>query len=277
MARWEFPSSDPIDLHVNTVSGSVAIIVAEGGVVTVAAHRTRHESPERFASQDDDFTPDLDVRFTDGRLDIEQPKPRGLHLRSMDIHLLIAVPAQSHCTVRTASASVSCDSDPASLDVRTASGKVEAATVHGPVRVNTASGKIRIDRAEGEAHLNTASGQMQLRYAGGDVTVGSASGEVGIGTAEGSVQVGSASGRVRVGSVARGRTDVNTVSGDVEIKVAPGTGVYLDLGSLTGRVSSELAPSELDAQDANADLHLHCRTVSGSLRIARAASAEMAS
>ena len=52
------------------------------------------------------------------------------------------------------------------------------------------------------------------------------------------------------------------------------TGVFLDLASVTGRVTSDLAASDTDA---NADLHLQCRTVSGSLHVARAASAEMAS
>jgi len=58
------------------------------------------------------------------------------------------------------------------------------------------------------------------------------------------------------------------------VKVVPGTGVFLDLASVTGRVTSGLAPS---GQEGDADLHLQCRTVSGSLHVARAPAAEMVS
>jgi hypothetical protein len=71
--------------------------------------------------------------------------------------------------------------------------------------------------------------------------------------------------------IARGRADLNTVSGAIEVNVAPGTGVFLDLASLTGQVSSDLTASD---QHGDADLHLQCRTVSGALHVTSAASAE---
>jgi hypothetical protein len=52
------------------------------------------------------------------------------------------------------------------------------------------------------------------------------------------------------------------------VAVPPGIGVYLDLSSLSGTVSSELEPSE---QTEGPDMTLQCRTISGDVRISRAA------
>jgi DUF4097 and DUF4098 domain-containing protein YvlB len=274
MPSWEFPTSAPIDLTVSTLTGSVTITAEHTDVVTVIASSKRGQNDHFALADDDDLAGDLTVDFTDGHLDIEQPSQHGLHLRSHDIHLQITVPTQSHCTVRTMAAGVSCEGEVGSLDVKTASGRVAAGSVTGPVNATTMSGQIRLASIAGEAFLNTASGQIQVGHAAGDLSAATASGEVIIGTAGGSVNVKTASGRVRIGCVARGRTDVNTVSGDVEIKVSPGTGVYLDLASVTGRVSSELEPT---GEGDDSQLHLRGRTVTGALNVARATSAEMAS
>ena len=101
-----------------------------------------------------------------------------------------------------------------------------------------------------------------------------ASGDIRVGAADASVTARTASGRVLVLGLASGRADLNSVSGDIEVKVVPGTGVFLDLASVTGRVTSDLLTSD---QGDGAELHLQCRTVSGSVHVARAAAAEMAS
>lgn len=125
-----------------------------------------------------------------------------------------------------------------------------------------------------EASLQSASGRIAVRHAIGDVMARTASGDIRIGTADASVTARTASGRVLVLGLARGRADLNSVSGDIEVKVVPGTGVFLDLASVTGRVTSDLVASD---QGDGAELQLQCRTVSGSVHVARATAAEMAS
>ena len=273
MATWEFPRSEPIDLYVGTASGSVAVTAAPTDLITVRAQRGR-PGGAAAESDADRLADDIIVDYADGRLEISEPEKRGLRWHARDLHVVIAVPGGSSCNIRTASADITCKGEPASLDVRTASGQVSAGAVRGPADIFTMSGDVKVDDVAGEATMHTASGQITLRHAGADVVARTASGDVQVGTADRSVTVRSASGRVRIGSVTRGRTDVNTVSGDVEVKVAQGIGVYLDLASVTGRVSSDLDPTDREGQE---DLHLQCRTVSGSLRVARAVTAEMAS
>jgi DUF4097 and DUF4098 domain-containing protein YvlB len=273
MSTWEFPCSEPVDLRVGIASGTVAITAAPTDAATVRAHRGR-SGAAATSSADDGQADDFIVDFTDGRLEISEPERHGLRWHAKDLHLRISVPDGSRCAVQAASADVTLQGEPGSLDVRTASGSVDAAAVRGPAEILTMSGDIRVRDVTGEATLHTASGRISVRHVEGDVTARTASGDVVIGTAGGSVTARSASGQVLVGGVTRGRTDVNTVSGDVEVKVVQGIGVYLDLASLTGRISSDLEPADEGGQE---NLQLHCRTVSGAIRVVRATAAEMAS
>ena len=66
------------------------------------------------------------------------------------------------------------------------------------------------------------------------------------------------------------RAEIKAASGDISVGVAPGIGVYLDLSSLSGTVSSELEPGE---ETEGADMTLSCRTISGDVQVSRAAPA----
>jgi DUF4097 and DUF4098 domain-containing protein YvlB len=120
------------------------------------------------------------------------------------------------------------------------------------------------------ADLRTVSGDIRIGQVGGDVHARTASGDVNVATAAGSATVTTASGDVRIGGMASGRADVNTASGDVVVGVARDVGVYLDLASLSGSVTSQLEDTE-PSEDVT--LEVRCRSLSGDIRIARASSA----
>ena len=272
MASWEFPCSGAVDVDVRVTSGSVAITAEPTDTCIVDVPGTGPAADEADA---DDLARRITVSFADGKLQvIESDQGHHWRWRGEDLHVAITVPTESRVTVRTASADVRCDGEPGSFDAHTASGNVTVARAGGPARLTTASGKVDIDVAGGELTATTASGQVKVGRAERDVTAKTSSGAVMIGRAEASVSVRSASGQVRINSVTRGLADVNTVSGDIEIKVTPGSGVYLDLASLSGRVSSDLEPTD---QETDADLHVSCRTVSGTLHVATAVAGQMTS
>jgi len=79
--------------------------------------------------------------------------------------------------------------------------------------------------------------------------------------------VRTASGSVAVGSVAGGRTDIESASGNIAAAVAPVTGVYLDLSTLSGTASNELGST---SEDSDVAVTLRCRTLSGNVRVGRA-------
>ena len=236
MPSWEFPGHDPIDLQVRIPAGDIAVSAAATQATTV----TLDGSDRTLAA--------TRVEFDGGTLLIVVPDQSGLS-RDGSLDALIELPAGSSCRIHTASAGVRCTGELAALDVHTASGDVSAERVSGQARVDTASGDVSLDTAA-EAEVESASG---------DVQIGQVSGGVAVRTASGDVQIEAASGH---------RTDINAASGDISVGVAPGIGVYLELSSLSGTVSSELEPSE---QTEGPDMTLQCRTISGDVRISRAA------
>jgi hypothetical protein len=263
MTSWEFPGSEPIDISISIPAGSVAVSAepTEVTAVTLRASRGSRNAEQILA--------DVQVTFDHGRLEIVQPKTRASLLRGhTGLDLTVKAPAGSRCTVRTASADAACVGELAELDAKTASGDVTVASVRGRLQVNTASGDVWIENAGATVDVNTASGDIRVRQAAGDVSVHSASGDVSVGLADSSVDANTASGDVEIGSVAAGRASVKTVSGDSVIGVAAGAGVYLDLSSVTGRITNQLA--ETDGVDDDVALEVTCRSVSGDIRITRA-------
>jgi DUF4097 and DUF4098 domain-containing protein YvlB len=236
MPSWEFPGHDPIDLRVRIPAGDIAVSAA----ATQAAAVTLDGSDRTLAA--------TRVEFEGGTLSIIVPDQSGL-FNDGSVDVVVELPEGSSCRVHTASADIRCTGELAALDVHTASGDVSAERVSGHARVDTASGDVSLGTAA-EAEVESASG---------DVRIGQVSGGAAVRTASGDVQIEAASGP---------RTDVNAASGDISVGVAPGIGVYLELSSLSGTVSSELEPGE---ETGGTDMTLQCRTISGDVRVSRAA------
>lgn len=261
MASWEFPCDGPIDLSANIAAGTVTVSAEPVRVATAVISRSGRDT-------ETDLETEISVDYDAAHLRVTQLKPLGLRLRGHSFDVRITVPIGSNCVVATAAADVTCHGELGSLDVKTASGTVTSDLVRGRADIVTTSGAIRLGEVSGRVSAKTASGMIRLATLADDVDAASVSGDITIGTARACVSAGTASGRIRIENVSRGDTSVKTVSGDVSVAVAPGVGVYLDLSSLTGKVSSDLQPDDEARHDAG--LRLHCRSVSGRLRVTRA-------
>jgi DUF4097 and DUF4098 domain-containing protein YvlB len=236
MTSWEFPANDAIDLQIRIPAGDVTVRAAATQTATVTL-----SGAERAIDA-------TSVEFENGVLSVVAPERPGLG-RTADLDVTVEVPEGSSCRARTASADVRCTGELSSLDVHTASGDVSAERVSGLARATTASGDVYV----GEA---------------GEVDADSASGDVTIGQVSGPVQVSTASGDVRIDAASGSRAEAKSASGDINIAVTPGIGVYLDLSTMSGTVSSELDPAE---ETGGADMTLSCRTLSGDVQVTRAA------
>lgn len=261
MTTWEFPVSDPIILEATLPAGGITVTA---GPVTTA---TVSLVPSRSGKRGEELIADTTVEFDAGKLTVTVPDRLRL-LSSTSLDMTVQLPTGSSCQLKTASADIRCTGEIGSLDARTASGDVNVERVTGSASINTASGDLRLDDAAAEVRVNTASGDAEIGRAGGDVTVNSASGDLTIRRAEGSARARSASGDVRIDSITAGRGEINTVSGDISVAVPAGIGVYLDLSTLSGDARSDLEPA---GRDGDAGLSLLCRSVSGDVRVTRAA------
>jgi hypothetical protein len=264
MPHWEFPGSEPIDVVIELAAGSVALTAEATDVTTVSL------TPSLFPRNAGKLLSEVRVSFDNGRLEVVGPKRTGLWRGYTGFDLTVTLPRGSRCAVRTASADVTCTGDLAELDAHTASGDVTATAVTRNLQAVTASGDVRAEETGEAADVRTVSGDVRITRAGGDIQARTASGDVSIATAAGSATMTTASGDVRIGNMANGRADVNTASGDVVVGVARDVGVYLDLASLSGSVSSQLEDAE-PSEDVT--LEVRCRSLSGDIRIARAPAA----
>jgi DUF4097 and DUF4098 domain-containing protein YvlB len=185
---------------------------------------------------------DTQVKFEQDTLSVLAPDHASLDA-------LVDLPEGSSCTVHTSSADVRCDGELGALDIHTASGDVSAGRVTGAADIVTASGDVRV----------VAAAEVSAKTASGDIMLGQTTGRVVVHTASGDVHIAEASGN---------RTEVTATSGDISVAVARGAGVYLDLSTLSGTVRSELDPAD---ETASADMALTCRSISGDVRVSRAA------
>ena len=272
MPHWEFARTEPVSLNVNSTAGSVAVTAEPTELVTVDVRPSR---PGRHVEA---FAGEVKVELTGDQLTIAEPTSRISWLRGTGLDIVIKVPKGSYCEGETVSAEMSCLGEFGSLNVKTASGPVRAATVTGDAEVTSISGLVAITAAD-TVTVSTASGPIELGEVTGALEATSVSGPVQVSAARGPVTIQSSSGSVSLGCFSRDTTQINTISGEVRVQVAPDTNVYLDLASISGKVSSELdpaseptSPAGPDDPDEHASLQLHCTSVSGSIKISRAPS-----
>lgn len=271
MTNWDFPCSDPVDITVDGWSSGSVVVAGEPtstvSVEVVPTHRNA-DTAELLAA--------VQVAFDDGHLLVRGPRLSSFRRRK-GLDLTIKAPAGSGCAVSTASADLGCIGELGALTSRTASGDVTAELVTGEVHVQSASGDVLLNQADGDVTISTASGDIQASQIGGDAKINTASGDVVIASCGASVTAHTASGDLHLGAVGAGRFELRSASGDLQVGVVPGLGVYLDLTSTSGSISSDLEPSDGGGPESGeAAVQISCRTLSGDIRITRARGAAAA-
>ena len=264
MSTWDFASSDPVDISIESW-GSGSIVVSGEPTSTVAVEVV----PSSRSADVQDLLAEVQVGFDDGQLYIRGPRPAAFR-RRRGLDLTIKAPPGSSCAARTVSADLACVGDLSALSMQTASGDTTAASVSGAVAVRSASGDVLLDGTGGDVAISTASGDIRASRVGGHARINTASGDVTIGYCDSSVTAQTASGDIQLGAVATGRIELRSASGDMQVAVVPGIGVYLDLSSASGRIQSDLDPSDDEPGESGAPVEIRCRTLSGDIRIVKA-------
>ena len=184
----------------------------------------------------------------------------------------VRTPAGARGRVSTASADVDVRGAMGRLDLTGASGDIDVEQC-AELHARSASGDLRIGAVTGPASVASASGDLRVGRAGDGLQARTASGDIEIGDSLGDVSLTTASGDLDVGAASGGSVRVRSVSGDATVGVVPGLRVWLDLSSVSGRMESQLDEDSAAASQGAPQLSVSMRSVSGDLRVRRAAGA----
>ena len=255
MSEHRFATPRPVELKVTIPAGDMHIDTVDGdeSVVTI-------EGDERLVEQ-------TTVEQRGDTIVVDFHGKRGLFGISVSIGdfslgggrltVRASVPHASVAKLASASADMTISGRLDSLETKTASGDLRA---HGD-----------IDR---QAVVKTVSGDATLAVVGGDLRVQTVSGDVTARSVGGSVVAKSVSGDVRVESLREGHAEITSVSGDIDLGIAPGSSIDVDANSVSGELSSEvpLASSpELAGAGDGPTVVVRGKTVSGDFHVFRAA------
>jgi DUF4097 and DUF4098 domain-containing protein YvlB len=260
----EFPCDKPISVSITLASGECDVTAEDRDNATVDVQPYKNDAKSIEAAET------TKVDFRDGRLTVRGPEGMTGWLfgrGSGSIRIFVRVPIGSSVSAKSASAPITFHGDMDVANAATASGAITVEKA-ASASVNTASGDLHVIECGGEVNGNTVSGDLQLDHVGGDVKAKSVSGDVRVDYVGGSVVGNSVSGDITINTVRAGLCKLNSVSGSISVGVAPGTGVWLDLNTVSGTTSSDLAVGDMPG-DSKANLELRVTAVSGNIDVFR--------
>lgn len=254
-------------LRVRNPAGLVAIETAETSETMVELRALRDDEVTRTAIEN------AVVEQNGNAVTVEiAGKSWGFLGRSPSVGIRIRCPYGSALDCATASADVSVAGRIGDGSVKTASGDVVLEHVGGSLTVHTASGDVRLTAVDGEAQLKTVSGDARVGAARSVLDVSLVSGDLEVGEAHKDLTASSVSGDQRVRSIRAGQIKLQSVSGDIEVGVAPGTRVSIDASATSGDVSSALDVTDAPGASTPAgEAKLRLKSVSGDISIVRSA------
>jgi hypothetical protein len=175
---------------------------------------------------------------------VEVPNERTAH----EGRLVLRVPAGARVWLKTGSADIDVTGVVGGLDLNVVGGSI---TVHGNPR------ELRAESMDGNVLVDGAPAWLRAKTATGDITMAGGGEDLGASTISGVIRsrggpvermtLESTTGAIHVANdPARGGTlEIETHSGPVEIELARGTAVELDLATITGIIGnswSRIAP-----------------------------------
>ena len=261
MEPLTYDTPGELELELRIPAGQLVVMTAS------TDHTVLRISGERDADE-------ISVRFepaTSGpaRLVVTQRGEGRVWRKSRQVDVAVTVPEATRLHVEGSSVDLRAEGALTSLVFRAASGDADVDEVRQALDLRTASGDLRARSVGGPVTVATASGDVWVDTVRGDVTARTSSGDVSLGDSVGAVRITTASGDVALSNAGAGVTEVRTVSGDVQVGVAPQTRAHLDVSSLSGDTSSELPVSDEPMGHDAPELELRVTSTSGDVRIRR--------
>ncbi|HEU5103242.1 MAG TPA: DUF4097 family beta strand repeat-containing protein [Roseiflexaceae bacterium] len=217
---------------------------------------------------------------------------------SRSVSYRITVPAGAQADIHTASGEIDVEGLSGAVALGSVSGDVRAADLTGGLTVSTTSGEVQLRDVAGKldvgsisgdiklengdvdgATVNTTSGEVELDGVAGALKVTSVSGDINLREAhDGRLEISTTSGEIQYeGDLARASANtLNSISGDVRLRLPESSGFRLDASTVSGDISSDFELREGEqarwslsgvAGDGSATLTIG--TTSGDIQIER--------
>jgi hypothetical protein len=253
VAEHRFHTPEPVELEVKVPVGDVEVETSDGDESLVMLEGSEKVLEHFIVEQH-------------GRrivVEMKGKKSLGITIQIGDLtwgsggrlKVRVRVPHGSRAELATAAADMKLRGRLQSLESKSASGDLAViGEIERDATVKTVSGDVRLDRVGGNLRFTTVSGDVLVRSVGR------------------SVEGKAVSGDVRLESTREGNVAVQSVSGDIEVGVEPGTNLDVDAGSVSGDLDSEVPlGSEPGVGDGSGPtLVVRGKTVSGDFRVFRA-------
>jgi DUF4097 and DUF4098 domain-containing protein YvlB len=243
-------------VEIENVAGSVRVVGWERGEVEVTG--TLGRGTER-----------LELSGGPGRTLVKVVLPK--HAHDVDgSDLTVKVPAGSRLEVETVSADVTAEQVAGVLDLETVSGSVRVAGKPTEVKAQSVSGDVEVPAVDGPVRAQSVSGRVSLLGARGSVEVSSVSGSIKVvGADVESGELETVSGTITFeGDVAgAGRLEVETVSGEVELRLPASVAADFRVSSFSGGIVNELGPAARRTHEHGPGWELEFTTGAGGARV----------
>jgi DUF4097 and DUF4098 domain-containing protein YvlB len=276
-----FPTPTPPRLTIEFRSGSIDIRSDDVDETTIELRGRRdNEATNRLIAETT-----IEQRGDD--IVVLVPKRSGgIFGRSTDLLLSVTAPRSTALAIESGSADITAEGDFGTTDIDTGSGDMGIGHIAGSARLRSGSGDVRVDTIDSDVDVSSGSGDVQLGSVGGSVTAQTGSGDIRLGsggkalevkTGSGDVRVGDApdwvsaktgSGDVSIDSVRRGEVSARTASGDIRAGVPAGTPAWLDVRTISGRVSSDLQATD-EPSGGEDSVRLQLESVSGDIALVK--------
>ena len=260
-------------MHTFETPGPTTIVVRTGaGHVTVAAGDTDTTTVELTAlnSAGEEAIAQATVEQSRQTVVVHLPKHRsGLLRQGPSVGIDITCPHGVSLDLKSDSADLRATGHFQEASCATGSGDIDVETVTGAARLRTGSGTISAGEVGQALSVSSGSGDINVEASRGSGNVKVGSGDISIGELDGQTVTKTGSGSLTVRRASTGSVNAAGASGDITIGVEQGTAAWLDVSTVSGRVSQELGESAGPTDDQN-QIEITAHTVSGNLRIHRA-------
>jgi len=253
--------SGPVDLGVETGSGSISVRAGDTGRVrvvgTIKVHSnwgiSRGDAEEKVRR----LTANPPIEQSGNTIRIGKIEERELR-ENVSISYEITVPRETQLVstsgsggqtivglrgpvkAETGSGGINVSSIGGEVNAETGSGSIEAADISGQLVADTGSGSIRATGIAGAARASTGSGSVRLELTSpGDVEVETGSGSVEVSGLRGALKVDTGSGSITVDGAPGSDWNLSTGSGGISITLPAEAAFELNARTSSGRIYSD--------------------------------------